>query len=447
MATVNYIREKTQSRAAMKRVIDYVLQDKKTLIVDNERKYKLVSGKDCSPETVFNEFMATKNQYCKAKGMFFYQYTQSFGINENVSPQTVHEVGRKLAEYFKDHEVLIATHIDADHLHNHFIINSVSHETGKKLQEGPDSLYKLRKLSDSICHEYGLSVLKPYEKNQEKGIGTREYRAALKGDSWKFKLINTIDICMKKSKDKKEFIGNMEKYGYKTNWTDNRKYITYTTSDGKKCRDNKLHDKKYLKIEMENHYESFRKLEGIEPTRGNTGNGKYLNETLSADSVRSTSGAMERLDRISYAPESNSGANGRTFDNFTNMEGFRRVTNPHIEKTGTDSQGQADGTLQQGGSSSILQPQFYHSGSKQRFRKKFTGYEEGIRAHINTAPNPVTGEGFESSTHLHKVGSSRSGNSNSHMDNLNNNILNKPKQIQEVQQEDLEDDMDLEMEM
>jgi hypothetical protein len=92
---------------------------------------------------------------------------------------------------------------------------------------------------------------------------SREYRAALKGESWKFKLINAVDNAMEHSHSKAEFVRQMQKLGYGVKWQDSRKHITYTTPEGKKCRDNKMHDGKYLKENMEAFYE-YRTLKGFE---------------------------------------------------------------------------------------------------------------------------------------------------------------------------------------
>jgi hypothetical protein len=168
----------------MNKVISYVSQDKKTLYQSETGPHKLISGKDCCAETAYSEFMATKRQYGKENGVFFYQYVQSFKPDENITPQQVHQIGLELAEQFKNHEVLVATHIDADHWHNHLIINSVSQTTGKKLQFNEKDLNEMRRKSDEICQANGLSTLKPYEKQEKKrSLSQREYRAALRGNS------------------------------------------------------------------------------------------------------------------------------------------------------------------------------------------------------------------------------------------------------------------------
>lgn len=198
MATVNYIKEKTQTQAVMKRVIAYCSQEKKTL--DEETGTRYLSGINCSGEDAFSNFTATKEVFKKTTGTQFYHYDQSFDPMENVSPETAHEIARKFAEKaWPGHEVLVATHLDAAHMHSHFVINSVSFETGMKLRQSPNTLKELRNLSDEICRSYGLTTLPTYEKTKMKGQSTREYRAAKNGNSWKDELRYDIDIAMSRA--------------------------------------------------------------------------------------------------------------------------------------------------------------------------------------------------------------------------------------------------------
>lgn len=151
---------------------------------------------------------------------------------------------------WQGYEVLVATHCDADHIHSHFVINSVSFENGLKLRQNPNTLKALRKLSDEICKEHNLSTLEPY-KDSSKKMFSREYRVAEKGISWKQKLMAEIELAMQISRTKEEFISKLKADGYDITWTDERKYITYQTPTGMKCRDIKLHDSKFLKENME----------------------------------------------------------------------------------------------------------------------------------------------------------------------------------------------------
>lgn len=252
MATVTYIRESKQSISAMKGVIDYCCQDKK--VYDEISNQRLVSRINCDGENAFKEFMATKKSYGKTDGMNFYQYVQSFSPEENITPHKAHEVALVFAEKaWTGYEVLVATHCDAQHIHSHFVINSVSFENGKKLRQNPNTLKSLRALSDEICRQHNLSTLEPYSKDGMK-ISTREYRTAVKGQSWKFKLMDDIDKAMNISGSKEDFINAMSIMGYFVTWTDGRKYITYQCPNKMKCRDIKLHNDKYLKGSMENEF-------------------------------------------------------------------------------------------------------------------------------------------------------------------------------------------------
>ena len=252
MATVTYIRESKQSISAMKGVIDYCCQDKK--VYDEISNQRLVIGINCDGENAFKEFMATKKSYGKTDGMNFYQYVQSFSPEENITPHQAHEIAIEFAEKaWTGYEVLVATHCDAQHIHSHFVINSVSFENGKKLRQNPNTLNSLRALSDEICRHHNLSTLEPYSKDGMK-ISTREYRTAVKGQSWKFKLMNDIDKAMNISGSKEDFINTMSIMGYSVTWTDDRKYITYQCPNKMKCRDIKLHNDKYLKGSMENEF-------------------------------------------------------------------------------------------------------------------------------------------------------------------------------------------------
>ena len=249
MATVIFIKEGRQNRSAMRAVIAYCQQEYKTF--DGKSKRRLVSGVNCDGENAYREFMATKKVYGKDNGIFFYHYAQSFSPYEKLTPEQAHEIALEFAEKaWAGHEVLVTTHCDASHIHSHFTINSVGFESGMKLRQSPSTLKHLRKLSDEICIAHGLSVLQPYESGGKR-MSTREYRARMKGESWKQKLSNDIDKAMEFSGNKDEFIRSMSILGYRMTWTDERKYLTFHCPNGKSCRDIKLHDVKYLKDNIE----------------------------------------------------------------------------------------------------------------------------------------------------------------------------------------------------
>ena len=245
---VNYKRG-TQSRAAMRGVMLYVMQEKKTAWEGES----LISGINCQPQSVYDDFLNTKLLYHKDGGVMFYHMVQSFPKGAAVDPQQAHETARRLAEYFDGCEVLVCTHVDREHIHSHCVINSVNFETGKKLHMAKEQLQELMRRNDMICQEMGLPVFEAAQQ-QSRGMSGAEYHTALKGQSWKLRLMNTIDECMKYAADKDAFVSLMASEGYAVRWESGRKYITYTTPDGLKCRDSKLHEEKYCKEAMEHEF-------------------------------------------------------------------------------------------------------------------------------------------------------------------------------------------------
>ncbi len=109
-----------------------------------------------------------------------------------------------------------------------------------------EQLQELMRRNDVICQEMGLPVFEPTAQ-QARGMNGAEYHTALKGQSWKLRLANTIDACMRYAADKDSFVSLMASEGYAVRWESGRKYITYTTPDGMRCRDSKLHEEKYCK--------------------------------------------------------------------------------------------------------------------------------------------------------------------------------------------------------
>ena len=251
MAIVHFVNYKrgTQSRAAMRGVMLYVMQEKKTAWDG----VPLVSGINCQPKSVYDDFLNTKLLYHKDGGVMFYHMVQSFPKGAEVDPRQAHEAARRLAEYFDGCEVLVCTHVDREHIHSHCVINSVNFETGKKLHMAKEQIQELMRRNDAICQEMGLPVFEA-ARQQSRGMSGAEYHTALKGQSWKLRLMNTIDECMKYAADKDAFVSLMESEGYAVRWEDTRKYITYTAPDSMRCRDNKLHEEKYCKEAMEHEF-------------------------------------------------------------------------------------------------------------------------------------------------------------------------------------------------
>ncbi len=243
---MNY-KKGTQTRSCMKSVMRYVAQTSKTLWNGQQ----LVSGIGCQPETVFDEFLSTKLLHHKDGGVMFYHMVQSFPKGAGIDPRTAHEAARRLAGYFEGCEILVCTHTDREHIHSHCIINSVNFETGKKIHMADEQIQALRARNDAICEELGLPKFQKDEQQKSSGMSNAEYYPAAKGESWKLELMRVIDECMRYAASREEFLALLRAEGYGATWTDSRKNITYTTPDGRKCRDSKLHMTKYRKENME----------------------------------------------------------------------------------------------------------------------------------------------------------------------------------------------------
>ena len=243
---VNY-KKGAQTRGCMKSVMQYVAQKNKTLW----NGVQLISGIGCQPETTFDEFLSTKHLHHKDGGVMFCHMVQSFPKGVAIDPRTAHEAARWLAGYFEGCEILICTHTDREHIHSHCIINSVNFETGKKLHMADEQIQALRARNDTICEELGLPKFQKDEQQKSSGMSNAEYYPAAKGESWKLELMRVIDEGMRYAGSREEFLALLRVEGYGATWTDSRKNITYTTPDGRKCRDSRLHMAKYRKENME----------------------------------------------------------------------------------------------------------------------------------------------------------------------------------------------------
>lgn len=249
MATFTALKNRGSSRGALGGDTRYVSQKEKTLWEGQ----RLVSGWNCTAQSVLSEMQLTKDRYRKTDGRQYYHFVQSFAETDDLTPQETHAIALELIRReFPNFEVLVATYIDTDHLHSHLIVNSVSFRNGRKLHQSAADLQVHRTVNDEICAAHDLEILPPPEKQvKQKRMSSREYRSAAKGESWKFQLMNTIDQCMRYASTKDEFLSLMESEGYQVCWTDSRKNITYTTPNGIKCRGDRIRHSRYTKEVME----------------------------------------------------------------------------------------------------------------------------------------------------------------------------------------------------
>lgn len=336
MATVTPInRPRGQTHDGVAAVLKYTIRDHKA---EYEGRH-LITAVNCQPEPCITEFISTKLQYGKCDGKMYFHFVQSFHPEENITPEKAHTVALELAQQWKKYELVVSTHTDADHIHSHFIISSVSFEDGKKLHFVKGDLTQLRALSNEICLRHGLSICQPKEQ-QASDIKQAEYHAAMRGESWKVALAIQIDECMKYAVNKEQFIELMESEGYQVKWTDSRANITYTTPNGKRCRDYRLHDTKYLKENMEYEF----KLRAKE----------YAAYYHGGDAGHAEVGTSPQHGQGREHPEVDH-ANGRKLDGPDLRGGADRTVSPETAgERGASAHGQADGReAQRAGADSV----------------------------------------------------------------------------------------------
>jgi len=189
-------------------VIDYTTQNNKT----EEKRY--VTGINCTPENARDNMTITKQAWQKFSGNSAYHGFQSFKPGE-VTPDIAHEIGTKLAEklWGDRFEVVVATHIDRGHIHNHFVLNSVSFVDGKKYNDCTATYMKMRNESDKLCREYGLSVIQNPKRGKTQHYS--EWSAERKGHTtWRSMVKADIDTAIKCSMTERQFFTNLRNLGY-----------------------------------------------------------------------------------------------------------------------------------------------------------------------------------------------------------------------------------------
>lgn len=199
--------------------LNYTVDDLKT-----EQKYFVSRTQSLtSVETAFEEMMMTKKRKNKRDGILGYHIIQSFLPGEG-TPESIHEIGKLfLNKAFEGYEGIVATHLNTGCLHNHFVVNSVCVRNGLKFNDCLESYYNLRKISDDLCREYGLSVIENPQKQSHKSYDL--YIAEKNGEWTKDAIIRRdIDECILKTTSEKGFYTEMRKLGYTFNFE--RKYPT-----------------------------------------------------------------------------------------------------------------------------------------------------------------------------------------------------------------------------
>lgn len=268
MAVIEFINRKNLTLMGMKKNLAYITKDQKTV------NGKYVYGHNCDAANAYEDFCLTKQMFGKLSGRQHIHFTQSFRGQE-ASAELAHQIGKELLAHplFKNFQVVMATHTDTHNIHNHFVVNTVNVEDGKKWQLSEEDLEELKDFSDEICGKYSLEVVdKTYQTTKEyiplgkeskkkemyaavlaasRQAKSSEEFAALLSESGKTahwdgneqfkqnKLLEAIlNACKYHAKDETEFIGDCKHYGVKTTWK--VKAVIETEDGGEKKQEEKV---------------------------------------------------------------------------------------------------------------------------------------------------------------------------------------------------------------
>ena len=212
-------------------VLHYAENGKKTVSDDEETCF--VTGVNCNADTTFEEMLAVQERFGKTGRNVAYHAYQSFKTGE-IAPELCHRLGVELAQrmWGSEHQVLVATHLNTGTLHNHFVINCVNMWSGKKFNCNEGAYWRFRGLSDELCAEHGLTLIKNPKGKTPRSI----YFAEKNGEPTTFNLMReAIDYAINHSLSISEFRRIMSDQGYVVNLNSRRTYWTIRSTNSKRC--------------------------------------------------------------------------------------------------------------------------------------------------------------------------------------------------------------------
>ena len=261
MAVNKTINKRTNTHGAMRNCIEYVLRQDKT-----SELLTYVTGPYCHNEInydlVYRTFLEEKKMWNKDTGRMYAHNIISWHKDEQITPEQAFEFGKEFAEnWFSGFQTLVVVHKDKDHVHCHLVTNSVSYEDGRKLHNTRKDLERMKQLTNQMCRERGLTVAekgKHFDGSQiEKGeviawskdkynLFRQQVKDSFVADC-AMAVLKALENCISKEK----FIEKMKQFGWKVNWTEKRKHITFQNQVGKKIRDSNLSKTFHLDISKE----------------------------------------------------------------------------------------------------------------------------------------------------------------------------------------------------
>lgn len=224
MAFCKTIQRKITSEKYLYESLSYITNPVKVSQVSFVSVNELIP--DSNILTIENNYRITRNIANKNTGILAHHFVQSFADYEKVTPELAHQIGMEfIHNNLSNYQVVLATHIDGTHIHNHFLINSVSPIDDVKFKDNKTTLRMFKQSSDDLCIKYGLSIIEKGTESKYKGLDNETLQCAKKGTSWKVQLVKDLDEAFENCNTKIEFISFMKNKNYEIRWTD--KNITF----------------------------------------------------------------------------------------------------------------------------------------------------------------------------------------------------------------------------
>ncbi|MBR3246110.1 MAG: relaxase/mobilization nuclease domain-containing protein [Parasporobacterium sp.] len=253
MAINKVVPKAAKAHGGMRNLIEYGLRNEKVregyVEITGPYDYDTINW-----DNVYNAFLEEKKMWDKDSGRMCAHNIISFHKDEKVSPAEVLEIGKQFVDrFFNDHQNLICVHQDKEHLHCHIITNTVSYIDGHKLHQNKRDLERQKSFTNQICRERGLTIAEKGKHFDGSQIEAGEVRSwskdqyqTIKNDNGLNKKSYLLDCAAavveakERSASKEEFISFMERSGWKTTWTKERKNITFEDQEGHKVRNTNL---------------------------------------------------------------------------------------------------------------------------------------------------------------------------------------------------------------
>ena len=250
MAILKIVNNHSKSHSSLKKILNYFLKEEKTAA-----SISYVCGdyfaSEITPQTVYDEFVRIKQLFGKENGRMYQHGVISWHKDEVITPEMALSFGKEfVSRQYPEYQALVSVHVDREHIHLHFVVNTVSFIDGKMLHWKKTDLKAAKDLSDQLCVNYGLTITKKGKHFNQSDLSDGDITAWDKDtyamvktqgkDAYLTDCFSAFEQSMENAGSQEAFRALMKERGWDVIWEPSRKHITFVNNDGKKVRDTKL---------------------------------------------------------------------------------------------------------------------------------------------------------------------------------------------------------------